>query len=184
LGYTDADGALQLHHHAISGYAFLIDRGAIFWRSRKQEIVTLSTAEAEYVAATHAAKEAAWLRRLKGELLTSIVNSTIIYCDNQATLKLATDDNYQARTKHINIRFHFIQQVISAGELSLIYCPTNNMTADILTKALPAWKITWHVTRLGIHQGQTALVGECWGNRIGHEEGLTAENGVQHVLGP
>src|SRR5438876_1697632 len=61
-GYTDADGATQEHCHAISGYAFLINGGAVSWFSKKQEIVTLSTAEAEYVAATHAAKEAIWLK--------------------------------------------------------------------------------------------------------------------------
>jgi len=61
LGYSDADGATQEHRHAISGYTFLIDGGAVSWSSRKQEIITLSTAEAEYVATTHAAKEALWL---------------------------------------------------------------------------------------------------------------------------
>jgi hypothetical protein len=68
IGYTDADGASHEHRHAISGYAFLIDGAAVSWQSRKQEIVTLSTAEAEYVATTHAAKEATWLRRLIFEL--------------------------------------------------------------------------------------------------------------------
>jgi Reverse transcriptase (RNA-dependent DNA polymerase) len=181
LGYTDADGASQPHHHVISGYVFLIDGGAISWRSRKQEIVTLSTVEAEYVAATHAAKEAAWLRRLKGELLTPLVNPIMIYCDNQAALKLATDDNYRARTKHIDIRYHYIRQVINAGEISITYCPTDDMTADILTKALLAWKIARHIAGLGITQGPTALMGECWEilNRRG--ERLTAENGVQRA---
>ena len=61
MGYTDADGALQLHRWAISGYAFLIDGGAVSWSSKKQELVTLSTAEAEYVATTHAVKECIWL---------------------------------------------------------------------------------------------------------------------------
>ena len=60
-GFTDADGAMQEHRHAITGYAFLIDRGAVSWSSKKQEIVTLSTTESEYVAITHAAKEAIWL---------------------------------------------------------------------------------------------------------------------------
>jgi hypothetical protein len=60
-GFTDADGASQPHRHVISGYAFLIDGGIVSWRSQKQELVTLSTAEAEYVAATHTAKEAIWL---------------------------------------------------------------------------------------------------------------------------
>jgi len=60
-GYTDVDGATQEHRHAISGYTFLFNGGAISWSSRKQELVTLSTAEVEYVAATHTAKEAIWL---------------------------------------------------------------------------------------------------------------------------
>ncbi|KIK13427.1 hypothetical protein PISMIDRAFT_17991 [Pisolithus microcarpus 441] len=61
VGYTDADRATQEHRHAISGYVYLLDGGAISWTSRKQELVTLSTAKAEYVAATHAAKEGLWL---------------------------------------------------------------------------------------------------------------------------
>ena len=60
-GFMDADGASQEHHHAISGYAFLIDGGTVLWSSKKQELVTLSTAESEYVAATHTTKEAIWL---------------------------------------------------------------------------------------------------------------------------
>jgi len=60
-GFTDVDGAMQEHRHAIMGYAFLINGGAIFWSSKKQEIITLSTAESKYVAAKHATKEAIWL---------------------------------------------------------------------------------------------------------------------------
>ena len=60
-GFTDADGVSQEHHHAILGYAFLIDGGTVLWSSKKQELVTLSTAESEYVAATHTTKEAIWL---------------------------------------------------------------------------------------------------------------------------
>ena len=108
IGFTNADGASQEHRHAISGFAFLIDGAAISWASRKQELVTLSTAEAEYVAATHAAKECIWLRRLIKPLFGPTTTPTPLLCDNQAALRLATDDNYHARTKHIDIRFHFI----------------------------------------------------------------------------
>src|SRR5712671_7535392 len=73
LGYTDADGTTQEHRCTISGYAFIIDGSAISWASKKQELITLSTAEAEYVAATHAAKEAIWLCKLIGELFPSIL---------------------------------------------------------------------------------------------------------------
>jgi hypothetical protein len=91
LGFTDADGASQEHRHAISGFTFLIDGAAVSWASCKQEIITLSTAEAEYVAATHAAKECIWLHQFTKPLFGSISTPTTLYCDNQAALQLATD---------------------------------------------------------------------------------------------
>jgi hypothetical protein len=115
-------------------------------------LVTLSTAEAEYVAATHAAKECIWLRRLTGELFPSFNTTTTLFCDNQAALKLAQDDNYHARTKHIDIRVHFIREVVAGGAIDMVYCPTEDMTADILTKALPQWKVKCHSLGLGLRQ--------------------------------
>ncbi len=86
VGYTDVDGVAQEHRHAISGYAFLIDGGTISWSSQKQELITLLTAEAEYVATTHVAKEAIWLRKLIFQLFPNLNMPTTLYCDNQATL--------------------------------------------------------------------------------------------------
>ena len=144
LGYIDADGASQEHRQAISDHTFIIDGGMVSWSSQKQELVTLSTAEAEYIAAMHAAKEGIWLCRLTGEILTSKLESMTLYCDNQAALKLAQDDNYHTHTKHIDIRYHFIQDVVEWGLIDLQYCPMDDMTADILTKALLHWKVTQH----------------------------------------
>jgi Reverse transcriptase (RNA-dependent DNA polymerase) len=151
VGYSDADGTMQDHWHAISRHVFLIDGGAISWSSRKQELVTLSTAEAKYVATMHAAKEALWLRRLIHEIFPSLARPTPLHCDSQSVLKLIKDNNYQARTKHIDICYHFIRQVAQTKVLELIYCPTDNMTADILTKALPKWKVSYHISSLGLH---------------------------------
>ena len=151
IGYTNADGATEEHRHAISGYAFIIDGGAVSWYSRKQELVTLSTAEAEYVAATHTAKEAIWLRQLIHQFFPLPTSPTTIFCDNQASIKLAYDDNYHARTKHIDIWYHFIRQVVSEGIISPVYCPTEDMAADFLTKSLPKWKVSTHACTLGLH---------------------------------
>jgi hypothetical protein len=85
----------------------------------------------------HVAKEAIWLCRLISELFPFPPTPTTLFCDNQAAIKLAIDDNYHAQTKHIDIHFHFIWQVILNDTLTLIYCPTDDMAADILTKSLP-----------------------------------------------
>jgi len=149
-GFSDADGTSQEHQHAITGFAFLIDGGAVSWSSKKQELVTLSTTEAEYVASSHASREALWLRRLIGEVFRPLQQPTPLYCDNQSAIALAQNDNYHARTKHIDIRYHFIRYVIEEGHIKLIYCPTDEMTADTLTKALPSIKAKHFASALGL----------------------------------
>jgi transposase InsO family protein len=150
VGYVDADGASQEHRRAISGYVFMVDGGAVSWSSKKQELVTLSTAEAEYVAQTHAAKEAIWLRRLLTEIFKSIDTPTILFSDSKSAIALAHDGHYHARTKHIDIRYHFIRYIIEAGSIKLVYCPTSDMTADTLTKVLPSAKAKHFATALGL----------------------------------
>jgi hypothetical protein len=149
-GYTDADGATQEHRHAISGYAFLIDGGAVSWFSRKQEIVTLSTAEAEYVAATHAAKEAIWLKRLITEIFNFPDDPITLHCDNQSAIALTKDNAHHSRTKHIDIRYHFIRYSVQDGKINIIYCPTNENIADTLTKPLPSIKAKHFAAALGL----------------------------------
>jgi hypothetical protein len=117
--------------------------------------VTLSTAEAEYVAAMHATKECIWLHRLTGEILPIQSESITLYCDNQAALKLTQGDNYHMRMKHIDICYHFIRDVVNKGYIKLQYCPTDDMMADILTKALPCWDLDC-----------AAPVGECWNREV------------------
>ncbi|CDO68674.1 hypothetical protein BN946_scf184652.g1 [Trametes cinnabarina] len=151
-GFVDADGATQEHRRAITGYVFLVDGGAVSWASKKQELVTLSTAESEYVATTHAAKEAVWLRRFIGEVFGPLAEPTTLYNDNQATIALTKDGSYHTRTKHIDVRYHFIRYSINAGSIRLLYCPTGDMTADILTKALPSVKVKHFAAALGLAQ--------------------------------
>ena len=148
--YVNADGASQDHRRAISGYVFMVDGGAVSWSSKKQELVTLSTTEAKYVAATHAAKEALWLRRLLIELFESIDTPTTLFSDSKSAIALAHDGHYHACTKHIDIRYHFIRYIIEVGTIKLVYCPTNDMTADTLTKALPSVKAKHFATALGL----------------------------------
>jgi hypothetical protein len=129
---------------------FLIDRGAVSWSSKKQELVTLSTTEAEYVTSSQASREDVWLHRLIGEIFRPLKQPTPLYCDNQSAITLAQNDNYHARTKHIDIWYHFIRYVIEQGHIKLIYCPTNKMTTDTLTKALLRIKAKHFVNTLGL----------------------------------
>jgi hypothetical protein len=92
--YMDVDGVAQEHQHAISGHTFILDAGAVSWSSWKQELVTLSTTEVEYIATTHASKEALWLWKLIHKLFPLMARPMTLYCDNQAMLRLIEDDNY------------------------------------------------------------------------------------------
>jgi len=150
MGYADADGNMAEDRHAISGYAFILHGGAISWSAKRQEIISLSTMESEYVAATYAAKEALWLHSLLSQLFDMDLKPTTLFSDNQSAIALTKDHQYHARTKHIDIRFHFICWIIENGSLRLVYCPTNDMVADALTKALPSPKVKHFAKELGL----------------------------------
>jgi len=102
------------------------------------------------VAQTHAAKEAIWLRRLLTEVFKSVETPTTLFSDSKSAIALAQDGHYHARTKHIDIRYHFIRYIIEQGKIKLVYCPTNEMTADTLTKALPSAKAKHFAAALGL----------------------------------
>ena len=150
VGYADADGNMSEDRHALSGYAFLINGGAVLWSTKRQEIISLSTTKSEYVAATYAAKEALWLRSLLSQLFNTTLEPTTLFSDNQSAIALTKDHQFHARTKHIDVRFHFICWIIENGSLRLVYCPTNDMVADVLTKALPSPKVKHFAKELGL----------------------------------
>lgn len=110
--------------------------GAISWSSKKQSIITLSSTESEYIALTNSARQITWLRDIWAELTDSIIDPSRLFTDNQGALALAQSGAYHARTKHIDIQYHYIREAVKNCLISLNYCPTEDMTADILTKAL------------------------------------------------
>jgi len=150
LGYADADGNMAEDRRAVSGYAFLIHGGAVSWSAKRQEVVSLSTTESEYVAATSATKEALWLRSLITQLFSTTLDATTLFSDNQSAIALTKDHQYHAHTKHIDIQFHFIRWIVKEGSLRLVFCPTADMVADALTKALPSPKVKHFAAELGL----------------------------------
>jgi len=150
MGYADTDGSMAEDRHTISGYTFMIHGSAVSWSAKQQEIIALLTTEVEYVAITHAAKEALWLRSLLFQLFDIVLNSTTLFSDNQSAIELMKDHQYYAQMKHINIHFHFICYIIKGGSICLVYCPTDDMTTDTLTKALPLTKAKHFASQLGL----------------------------------
>ena len=96
-------------------------------------------------------KEALWLRSLLSKVFEPITALTTLFSDNQSAIALTCDHQYHACTKHIDVHYHFIHWVIEQGSLCLIYCPTNDMVADSLTKALPSAKVKHFAAGLGLH---------------------------------
>ena len=154
-GFCDADWASNKHRHSISGYSFHFGCGAISWSSKKQYIIALSSTEAEYIAQTHAAKEALWLRSFVDEVRGGGEQPMTINCDNQGAIALAKDNKFHSRTKHIDIRYHFIREAVEDKKIMVSYIPTEENVSDILTKALAKPKFQRFVELLGLRDEET-----------------------------
>lgn len=137
VGYCNADWAGDGNgRKSTTGYAFLIGDGEVSWSSKRQPTVALSTTEAEYMPASHCTREAIWLQQLLGDVGYNLEEGTLIMNDNQGAIALAKNPVHHSRTKHIDVQHHFIRERLERGDICLEYCPTEDMVADILTKAL------------------------------------------------
>ena len=111
------------------------------WSSKKQPTVALSSTEAEYRGAAIAACEVAWLNKLLHDFGLQVHRKVVLYCDNLSSIQLARNPVFHARTKHIKVHYHFIQEKVLSGEIDLEYVNTKEQVADIFTKALGAEKL-------------------------------------------
>ena len=123
--------------------------GPVSWQSRQQDIVTLSTAEAEYVAATEAGKEIIWISNLLKSIGVRDLH-TELYLDNQSAIKLAKNPVFHQRTKHIDVRFHKIREWIEERRFELKYVPTKEMAADFLTKVVTPKVFEYNRSLVGV----------------------------------
>jgi len=137
VGYSDSDWAGDAaDRKSVSGYCFMFQGGCVSWKSKKQSTVALSTAEAEYNALNSAAQEAIWLQQLMRDITGIPSEPIVIYEDNQAAIAMSKDVRFHSRCKHLSIKTHFIRDHVRKGDINVVYCPTSNMIADFLTKAL------------------------------------------------
>jgi hypothetical protein len=140
IGYVDSDYAGDLDkRRSTTGYVFTLAGGPVSWRSTLQTTVALSTTEAEYMAVADAIKEAIWLHGLIEDL--GILQKNVkVLCDSQSAIHLAKNQVHHARTKHIDVRFHFVREILEEGDILLQKIGTADNPADMLTKVVTGAK--------------------------------------------
>lgn len=137
VGFTDSDYAGDSDDSkSTSGYVFMLSGGAIAWSSRKQPIGTLSSTEAEFVAAVGCACQAIWFMKVLEEINHKQVNGTMIKCDNTSAIKLSKNPVFHGGTKHMRVRYHFLRDLAKEGVIQLLFCGTQDQLADLMTKPL------------------------------------------------
>jgi Reverse transcriptase (RNA-dependent DNA polymerase) len=134
--FVDSDYANHADAISISGYVAMIGGGCIAWSSKKQRTIALSTTEAEYIALTEGAKQLVWLRRFLQDLSFEQSKSTSIRSDNLSAITISHDATYHARTKHINVTYHFICEKVASNEATLTYIQSKENPVDLMTKGL------------------------------------------------
>lgn len=140
-GYTNADMAGDLNNkRSISGYVFTFSGRAISWQPKLQKCVALSTTEAEYIAAVEASTEMLWLKRFLQKLGLK-EGEYVIFCDSQSAMDLSKDSMYHAHTKHIDIRYHWLRDVIEEKRLNLKKVHIDKNDVDMLTKVVIESKV-------------------------------------------
>jgi hypothetical protein len=155
-GFTDSDWAGNLAtRKSVGGCIFSIgSSGSIHWHSKSQSVVALSTLEAEYIACSNATREALWLQRLEADFTLALIKGKShstpvkIGCDNQGALKLLETGVIQAKTKHIDVKYHHTRDEIAKGKVAFSYVASAENPADILTKALNAHKHNYILDKL------------------------------------
>lgn len=139
--YSDSDFAGCLDtRRSTSGYVAKVGSGAVSWSSKKQSTVALSTTEAEYVASVAAGKEILWMRNLLRELHYKVEGASPMLVDSQSTLATVMNPENHGRMKHLDVNIHWIRKVVQRK----FYLPTEDMTADVLTKPLARFLIERH----------------------------------------
>jgi hypothetical protein len=150
-GWSNADwGADPDECKPITGYAFQLGAGTVTYLLRKQPTQAFSSVESEYMAAGAATQEAMWLRSLLSKLGFAQREPTTIHVDNQGAIALSKNPTHHARVKHIDIRHHFIRDHVRERAVSILWCPMEAQTADVLTKPLDRIAHERHCQGMGL----------------------------------
>ncbi|KAJ9566323.1 hypothetical protein OSB04_002289 [Centaurea solstitialis] len=158
-GYTDASFQTDRDDfRSQSGYVFTLNGGVISWKSSKQDTIADSTTEAEYIAASDAAKEAVWLRNFITDLrvVANISRPVDIYCDNSGAVVQAKEPREHHKSRHVLQKFHLIREIIGRRDVRICKIPTDDNVADPLTKPLARVKHETHANSIGMQYLDTS----------------------------
>ncbi|XP_074337179.1 secreted RxLR effector protein 161-like [Apium graveolens] len=154
-GFSDSDLAGNVDDRkSTGGMAFYLDESLVIWVSQKQRCVALSSCEAEFMAATAAACQCIWLNKVLSQILDAKPGPVVIYIDNKSAIDLAKNPVFHGRSKHIDIRYHFIRECVDRGDIIIKHVCSSEQRADVLTKALPKSQFEKMRQLLGIRNMQ------------------------------
>jgi hypothetical protein len=160
LGYTNVNWVGNVSDkRSTSGFMFSFGSGVVSWSNKKQPTIALSSTEVKYKNATIVACEVIWLQKLLSDLGQSVNVPIVIYCDNISNILLANNLVYHARTKHIEVHYHFIREKNLAKEINLIHVSTEDQVVDIFTKTLGTNKLRKFRKMLGVLEVDLSLTG-------------------------
>ena len=152
-GYTDSDFQSDVDDRkSTSGYIFILNGGAVSWKSSKQDTTADSTTEAEYIAASDAAKEAVWMKKFISELgsVPSIELPVPLYCDNNGAIAQAKEPRSHQKSKHIERRYHVIREIVGRKDVNIERVDSKENVADPLTKPMTQLVLDRHLDRMGM----------------------------------
>jgi len=151
VGYSDSDLASDIDSRkSTSGTLYFLGCSPVTWQSLKQKVVALSSCESEYVAAATAACQGIWLARLLSEFSNGEAEHVVLKVDNKPAIALAKNPVFHERSKHIDLKYHFIRDCVEAKKVELEFVPTEHQLADMLTKPLGRVRLAELRTRIGM----------------------------------
>ncbi|GJZ47240.1 retrotransposon protein, putative, ty1-copia subclass [Tanacetum coccineum] len=142
-----------------TGYVFVLNGGAVDWKSSKQSTIAMSATESEYIAASEAAMEAVWIRKfISGLGIVPTINEPLnMYCDNSAAIHYANEPGVQKGARHYHRRYHYVRECVELGEIRILKVHTDNNLADPFTKALSNRKLTQHARSMGLRPASSFM---------------------------
>ena len=151
IGFSDSNWANDtIYRRSTTGYFISFLGGTISWRSQRQKTVALSSTEAEYIALCSVNQVIIWLRSFLNEIGYNQINPSSIFADNQGAIAIAKNTSHKSRTRHIDIKFHFIKEKVSNNEVEIKYIASESNSSDILTKPTTKIVLLKHLEEIGL----------------------------------